>query len=141
MTQLRAAKVAKIVDDIPPLEVDDPDGDAELLVLGWGSTYGTILAAARRVRERGKKVATAHLVHLNPMPANTGGIVKRYAKVLIPELNTGQLAMLIRSEHLVDAKTFSKVQGQPIFAEELEDEIPRVIGEETRVGGDKVMDR
>jgi 2-oxoglutarate ferredoxin oxidoreductase subunit alpha len=137
MTQLRAAKVAKIVEDIPPLEVDDPDGDAELLVLGWGSTYGTILAAARRVRERGRKVATAHLVHLNPMPANTGEIVKRYAKVLIPEINTGQLAMLIRSEHLVDAKTFSKVQGQPIFAEELEDEILRVLGEETRMGGDR----
>jgi len=88
------------------------------------------------------------MVHLNPMPANTGEIVKRYAKVLIPELNTGQLAMLIRSEHLVDAKTFSKVQGQPIFAEELEDEILRVVGEETRVGrgervgeDQKVMDR
>jgi len=139
MTQLRAAKVAKIVDDIPPLEVDDPDGDAELLVLGWGSTYGTILAAARRVREQGRKVATAHLVHLNPMPANTGEIVKRYAKVLIPEINTGQLAMLIRAEHLVDAKTFSKMQGQPIFAEELEDEILRLVGEETRVdGGERV---
>ena len=127
MTELRAAKVAKIVDDIPPLEVEDPDGDAEFLVLGWGSTYGTILAAARRVRERGRKVATAHLVHLNPMPANTGEVVKRYARVLIPEINTGQLSMLIRSEHLVDAKSFSKVQGQPIFAEELEDEILKVM--------------
>ena len=96
-------------------------------MLGWGSTYGTILAAARRVRERGRKVATAHLVHLNPMPANTGEVVKRYAKVLIPELNTGQLSMLIRSEHLVDAMSFSKVQGQPIFAEELEVEILKVM--------------
>ena len=92
MTELRAAKVAKIADDIPPLEVDDPDGDAELLVLGWGSTYGTIQAAARRVRERGRKVATAHLRHLNPLPANTGEVVRAYAKVLIPEMNTGQLA-------------------------------------------------
>jgi 2-oxoglutarate ferredoxin oxidoreductase subunit alpha len=96
-------------------------------VLGWGSTYGTILAAARRVRERGRKVATAHLVHLSPMPANTGEVVKRYATVLIPELNTGQLSMLIRSEHLVDAKSFCKVQGQPIFAEELENEILKVM--------------
>ena len=81
----------------------------------------------RRVRERGRKVATAHLVHLNPMPANTGEVVKRYAKVLIPELNTGQLSMLIRSAHLVDAMSFSKVQGQPIFAEELEVEILKVM--------------
>ena len=136
MTQLRASKVAKIVEDIPALHVDDPDGDAEVLVLGWGSTYGTILAAARRVRESGRKVATAHLVHLNPMPANTGEVVHRYAKVLIPELNTGQLAMLIRSAHLVDARTFSKVQGQPIFAEELEDEILKVMDGDR----DKVMD-
>ena len=77
--------------------------------------------------KRGRKVATAHLVHLNPMPANTGEVVKRYAKVLIPEINTGQLSMLIRSEHLVDAKSFSKVQGQPIFAEELEVEILKVM--------------
>jgi 2-oxoglutarate ferredoxin oxidoreductase subunit alpha len=130
MTQLRAAKVAKIVEDIPPLEVDDPDGDAELLVLGWGSTFGTIRAAARRVRDAGKKIATAHLVHLNPMPANIGEVVTRYRKVLIPELNSGQLAMLIRAEHLVDARSFSKVQGQPIFAEELENEILRVMSDE-----------
>jgi 2-oxoglutarate/2-oxoacid ferredoxin oxidoreductase subunit alpha len=127
MTKLRAAKVAKIVDDVPPLEVDDPDGDAELLVLGWGSTFGTILAAARRVRAAGRKVATAHLMHLNPMPANIGDVVKAYPKVLIPEINSGQLAMLIRARHLVDAKTFSKVQGQPIFAEELETEINKVM--------------
>src|SRR5262245_21056790 len=126
MTELRAAKVTKVAEDIPPLEVDDPDGDAELLVLGWGSTYGTIKAAARRVRERGRKVATAHLVHLNPMPSDTGEVVRRYPRVLIPETNTGQLAMLIRSAFLVDAKTYAKVQGQPIFAEDLENEMLRV---------------
>jgi 2-oxoglutarate/2-oxoacid ferredoxin oxidoreductase subunit alpha len=126
MTELRAAKVAKVAEDIPPLEVDDPDGDAELLVLGWGSTYGTIKAAARRVRDGGRKVAIAHLVHLNPMPGNTGEVVRRYPKVLIPEANTGQLAMLIRAVHLVDAKTYAKVQGQPIFAEDLESEMLRV---------------
>jgi 2-oxoglutarate ferredoxin oxidoreductase subunit alpha len=126
MTELRAAKVAKVADGIPPLEVDDPDGDAELLVLGWGSTYGTIKAAARRVREGGRKVATAHLVHLNPMPSNTGEVVQRYRRVLIPEANTGQLAMLIRAAYLVDAETYAKVQGQPIFAEDLENEMLRV---------------
>jgi len=127
MTELRAAKVAKVADEIPPLEVDDPDGDAELVVLGWGSTYGTIKAAARRVRDRGRKVATAHLVHLNPMPSNTGEVVRRYSRVLIPEVNTGQLAMLIRAAHLVDATSYAKVQGQPIFAEDLENEMLRMM--------------
>jgi 2-oxoglutarate ferredoxin oxidoreductase subunit alpha len=127
MTHLRAAKVAKVADEIPPLEVDDPDGDAEVLVLGWGSTFGTIRAAARRVREGGRKVATAHLVHLNPFPANTGDVVRGYAKVLIPELNLGQLALLVRGRFLVDARSFTKVQGQPIFAQELENEILKVM--------------
>ena len=125
MTHLRQQKVERIAEDIPPLEVDDPDGDAELLVLGWGSTYGAIRAAARRAREAGKKVATAHLLHLNPLPANTGDVVRAYRKVLIPEMNLGQLAMIIRARFLVDADSFSKVQGQPILAHELEDEILR----------------
>jgi 2-oxoglutarate/2-oxoacid ferredoxin oxidoreductase subunit alpha len=129
MTELRAAKVAKVADDIPELDVDDPDGDAELLVLGWGSTYGTIRAAARRVRARGAKVATAHLMHLSPFPRNTEEVVTRYPRVLIPELNLGQLALLIRGRYLVDARSLSKVQGQPIFAEELEDEIMKVMDE------------
>ena len=124
MTQLRAAKVAKIADDIPPLEVDHEDG-AELLVLGWGSTFGTIKAAVRRVRAEGKKVASAHLYHLNPWPKNTGDVVRGYPKVLIPEMNTGQLLKLIRAEFLVEAEGFNKVQGQPIFAEELANEILR----------------
>jgi 2-oxoglutarate ferredoxin oxidoreductase subunit alpha len=127
MTHLRADKVAKIADDVPQLEVDDPDGDAELLVLGWGSTYGTIRAAARRVRERGRAVATAHLVHLNPFPANVEDVLGRFRRVLIPEMNLGQLALLIRGRFLVDARSFTKVQGQPIFAEDLENEILRVM--------------
>jgi 2-oxoglutarate ferredoxin oxidoreductase subunit alpha len=129
MTRLRAAKVAKIVEEVPPLEVDDPDGDADVLVLGWGSTFGTIRAAARRVREQGRKVAIAHLVHLNPLPANAGEVVRRYQRILIPEINTGQLSLLIRAAYLVDARTYSKVQGQPIFAEELEHEILKVMDE------------
>jgi 2-oxoglutarate ferredoxin oxidoreductase subunit alpha len=129
MTHLRQAKVDGIADDIPPLEVDDPSGAAELLVLGWGSSLGTIRAAAGRVRAAGGKVATAHLRHLNPFPSNTGDVVKAYPKVLIPEMNLGQLAMLIRAKFLVDAKSFTKVQGLPIFAEDLENEIKRVLDE------------
>jgi 2-oxoglutarate ferredoxin oxidoreductase subunit alpha len=127
MTHLRQAKVDGIANDIPPLEVDDPDGDADLLVLGWGSTLGTIRAASRRAREAGHKIATAHLRHLNPFPANTGDVVTSYPNVLIPEMNMGQLAMLMRARYLIDAVSFTKVQGLPIFAEDLEQEILRVL--------------
>jgi len=129
MTYLRRDKVEGIAKDIPPLEVDDPGGDAELLILGWGSSLGTIRAAARRVRAEGRKVATAHLRHLNPFPSNTGGVVTAYRNVLIPEMNLGQLALLIRARFLVDAVSFTKVQGLPIFAEDLEEEILRVLDE------------
>jgi len=129
MTRLRQAKVDGIADDVPPLEVDDPGGDADVLVLGWGSSLGTITAAAGQARATGKKVATAHLRHLNPFPANTGEVVRGYPKVLIPEMNMGQLTSLIRARYLVDAQAYSKVQGLPIFAEELEREIARVLDE------------
>ncbi len=129
MTMLRAAKVAKVADDIPPLAVDDPDGDARLLVLGWGSSLGTIRAAARRAREEGRKVATAHLRYLNPFPANTSDVMHAYPKVLIPEMNAGQLSLLLRARFLVDALSFTKIQGVPIFAEDLEQEIARVLDE------------
>jgi 2-oxoglutarate ferredoxin oxidoreductase subunit alpha len=129
MTYIRRDKVDGIAADIPPLEVDDPDGDAELLVLGWGSSLGTIRAAAARVRGAGRSVAAAHLRHLNPFPSNTGEVVRRYPKVLIPEMNLGQLSMLIRARFLVDARGFNKVQGLPIVAEELEQEILRVLDE------------
>ena len=129
MTYLRRDKVEGIAADIPPLEVDDPDGDAKLLILGWGSSLGTIRAATRRVREQGRTVATAHLRHLNPFPSNTGEVVRAYQKVLIPEMNLGQLAMLIRAKFLVDATSFAKVQGLPIFAEDLEEEILRMLDE------------
>jgi 2-oxoglutarate ferredoxin oxidoreductase subunit alpha len=123
MVRLRAAKVAGIAADIPPLEVDDPGGDAELLVLGWGSTYGAITAGARRVRARGGKVATAHLRHLNPFPSNLGEAVGRYPRVLVPEMNLGQLVKLVRAELLVDARPLSKVSGQPFRAGEIESAI------------------
>ncbi len=126
MVRLRAAKVAGIAADIPELEVDDPDG-ADTLVLGWGSTYGAIGAAARRVRASGRKVATAHLHHLNPFPRNTGEVVRGYDKVLIPEINLGQLRMLIRAEFLVDAVGYNKVRGRPFRAAELEDAITALV--------------
>jgi 2-oxoglutarate/2-oxoacid ferredoxin oxidoreductase subunit alpha len=129
MTELRRKKVEGIAADIPELEVDDPSGDAELLVLGWGSTAGTIRAAAERVRDGGVAIATAHLRWLNPMPANTGSVVTRYPKVLIPELNSGHLALLIRGRYLVDARSFSKVQGLPIWADELETVIRGLVDE------------
>jgi 2-oxoglutarate ferredoxin oxidoreductase subunit alpha len=122
MTRLRAEKVAGIADDINQLELDHVDG-ADMLVLGWGSTYGAIKGAVRRVRLRGKKVARAHLHHLHPLPRNTGEVVRSYSKVLIPETNTGQLSQIIRSEFLVDAESYSKVEGLPIFAEELDEVI------------------
>ena len=122
MTRLRAEKIAGIADDIGELEVDHTEG-AEMLVLGWGSTFGAIKGAVRRIRKRGGKVARAHLHHLNPLPRNTGEVVRSYDKVLIPETNTGQLVKIIRAEFLVDAQSYTKVEGLPIFAEELDDVI------------------
>lgn len=127
MTDLRRAKVEGIASEIAPLAVDDPEGDAELLVLGWGSTWGTVRAAAKRVREQGRSVAVAHLRWLNPFPANTGEVLAGYPQVLIPELNLGQLALLIRAKYLIDAKSYTKVQGLPIFAEELETAIMEML--------------
>ena len=128
MVRLRAAKVAGIAADIAPLEVDGQEG-ARLLVLGWGSTYGPVGAAIRRVRAEGGKVAQAHLRHLNPFPANLGEVLRRYDKVLIPEMNLGQLRMLVRSQFLVDAIGFNRVRGLPFKAEELADAITGLLDE------------
>ena len=119
MVAARQAKVDGIVADIPDLVVDDPDGDADVLVLGWGSTWGPIAAAARRVREAGRKVATAHLRHLTPMPATTGDVLRGYRRVIVPEMNTGQLALLLRARYLVDVQSYSRVRGLPISPAEL----------------------
>ncbi|MCH6167022.1 2-oxoacid:acceptor oxidoreductase subunit alpha [Pseudonocardia alaniniphila] len=119
MVRLRAAKIDGVT--VPDIEVDDPTGDAELLVLGWGSTYGPIGAGARRVRAMGKKVAQAHLRHLHPLPANLGEVLARYRTVLVPEMNLGQLSVLLRARYLVDAKSYTKVSGLPFKAEELQD--------------------
>ncbi|MBV8735326.1 MAG: 2-oxoacid:acceptor oxidoreductase subunit alpha [Solirubrobacterales bacterium] len=122
MTHLRAAKVAGIVREVPPLSVDG-DPEARLLVLGWGSSEGAIRVGARRAREQGVKVASAHLRHVNPLPANTGDVLRFYDRVLVPEMNSGQLALLLRGRFLVDVESFSKVEGQPLFASEIEREI------------------
>jgi 2-oxoglutarate ferredoxin oxidoreductase subunit alpha len=128
MVRLRQAKIDGI--DVQPLEVDDPEGDAEILVVGWGSTYGPISAAARAVRETGVPVATAHLRHLNPFPANTGEVLRRYRTVLVPEMNLGQLAMLLRARYLVDAVGYNRVRGVPFTSAELADAISKLAQEE-----------
>ena len=127
MVRTRQAKVDGIAHDIDPLEVDDPTGDADVLVLGWGSTYGPIGAGCRRVRESGLKVAQAHFRHVNPFPANTEEVLKRYKKVLIPEMNLGQLVKQVRSKYLVDAISYNQVRGLPFKAEELAGVIEDVI--------------
>jgi 2-oxoglutarate ferredoxin oxidoreductase subunit alpha len=123
MTRLRAQKVAGIAGDIPELQVDDPDGEAKLLVLSWGGTYGPVAAAARRVRGNGKQLAHAHLRHVNPFPRNTGDVLRRYEKVLIPEMNLGQLLQLVRAQFLVDAIGYNRVRGFPLRAAELAEAI------------------
>lgn len=120
MTRLRAAKIAAIARDIPPTDVDDQEG-AEVLVIGWGSTYGAIAAGVERVRARGHAVAQAHLVHLNPFPADLGDVLRRYRRVLVPEVNLGQLSRLLRAEYLVDAVSFTQVRGVPFRAAAMEE--------------------
>ena len=127
MTRLRAQKVAGIAADIPELEVDDPDGDATVLVLGWGGTYGPIAAGVRRVRRAGSSVAYAHLRYLNPFPRNTGDVLRRYERVLIPEMNLGQLLKLVRAEFLVDAAGYNRVRGLPLRAAEVAEAIQAMV--------------
>ncbi|CAN5511735.1 2-oxoacid:acceptor oxidoreductase subunit alpha [soil metagenome] len=119
MTALREAKIMAIEEDVDPLEWDGDD-DAAVLVLGWGSTYGAIGAACRRLRARGKKVARAHLKHLNPFPQNTGEVLARFDRIVIPEMNLGQLATLIRARFLIDAVSITNVKGAPFKASDLE---------------------
>jgi len=129
MVRLRQAKIAGIAKDVPPVVVDDPDGDADTLVIGWGSTEGSIRAAVIDLRRAGKKVAQANLVHLNPFPTNLGDVLGRYRKVLVPEMNLGQLVRLLRAEYLVDARSYTKVQGLPFRTDELAAAIGALIDE------------
>jgi 2-oxoglutarate/2-oxoacid ferredoxin oxidoreductase subunit alpha len=127
MVRLRQAKIDGIAADIGPLEVDDPDGDSKVLVLGWGSTFGSIGAAVRRVRTAGGSVAQAHLRHLSPFPANLGEVLAAYDKVLVPEINLGQLALILRGRYLADVISYNRVRGLPFRAAELAGVIEDVI--------------
>jgi 2-oxoglutarate ferredoxin oxidoreductase subunit alpha len=126
MVHTRAKKIANIADEIPLLEVDGPT-EGDLLVIGWGGTYGSIITAVKRAQRKGHKVAQAHLRYLNPMPKNTGEVLKRYKKVLVPELNAGQLSVLLRDRFLVDAKGLNKIQGRPFLVSEIEEKIEQML--------------
>jgi 2-oxoglutarate/2-oxoacid ferredoxin oxidoreductase subunit alpha len=127
MVRTRQAKVDGIARSLPPLEVDDPTGDARVLVVGWGSTYGPIGAACRRVRRAGLSVAQAHLRHLNPFPSDLGDVLRRYDRVVVPEMNLGQLAMLLRAKYLVDVIGYNQVRGLPFRSAELAEVFKGVI--------------
>ncbi|RNL81474.1 2-oxoacid:acceptor oxidoreductase subunit alpha [Nocardioides marmorisolisilvae] len=131
MVRTRQAKVDRIAESLPPLVVDDPSGKAKVLVLGWGSTYGPIGAAARRVRKAGHDVAQVHLRHLNPFPKDLGEILKGYDAVMIPEMNLGQLSLLIRAKYLVDVVGYNQVNGMPLKAAELAEAITDLIAHTT----------
>jgi 2-oxoglutarate/2-oxoacid ferredoxin oxidoreductase subunit alpha len=128
MVRLRQAKIDGIAADLAPIEVDDPDGTARVLVLGWGSTFGSIGAAVRQTRKAGNRVAQAHLRHLNPFPPNLADVLRRYDQVLVPEINLGQLALVLRGRFLVDVISYNQVRGLPFRAAELAGVIEDVIG-------------
>ncbi len=127
MVRLRAEKVKNVQNDIPPLEVDG-DEEGELLVLGWGGTYGAITDAVAKAREEGLRVTQAHLKYLNPMPRNTEEVLRRFKKILVPELNLGQLARLIRSEYLIDVESYTKIKGLPFKSFDLKNKISELLG-------------
>ncbi len=128
MVRLRAAKVAAVVQDVPDVvPAGDPDGD--LLLVGWGSTYGPITAALGAQRAKGRRIGHVHLRHLNPLPKNLGEVLKRYRKVVVPEMNMGQLLWVLRAKYLVDAEGLNKIQGKPFKQSEVEGKIEQVLGE------------
>ena len=126
MTRLRDEKVARIANDIPPTEVFGQDGD-ELLVIGWGGTFGTLRTAVKNKQAEGVPVSHVHLRYLNPLPADLGDIISRYQKVVVAELNLGQIATIIRARYLVDAIGFNKIQGQPFYVYEVESKIDEIL--------------
>jgi len=125
MVRTRAARIEAI--EVPDVEVEDDDENARVLVLGWGSTYGPIGAACRALRQRGLPIAQAHLRHLSPLPGNLGAVLKAYDKVVIPEMNLGQLAHVIRAKYLVDALPFNQISGLPFTAATLENMLEDVV--------------
>src|SRR5262245_33261213 len=126
MVRTRAQKIANIANEIPELTVNGP-AEGDLLVIGWGGTYGSIVTAVQRSQRKGLKVAQAHLRYLNPMPKNTGDVLRRYKKILVPELNAGQLRLLLRGNYLVDAQGLNKIQGRPFLVSEIEQRIEEML--------------
>ncbi len=126
MIKLRAAKVAGIANELSPLEVDDPDS-AKVLIIGWGSTYGAITGAVRRIRARKGAVAYVHLTHMNPLPSDLGTIISRYENIIVPELNTGQLSKVLRAQYSIKTIDVNKIQAQPFKVAELEEAIEQVV--------------
>jgi 2-oxoglutarate ferredoxin oxidoreductase subunit alpha len=132
MTDLRAAKVERVADSIPPLEVYGPS-DAKILILGWGSSLGAIKGAANLLQKDGVSVCRAHLRHLNPFPKDLGEIMERFDHVLVPEMNMGQLALLLRAKYLRDVVSLCKVEGKPFFRSEICDKVREILGENNDV--------
>jgi 2-oxoglutarate ferredoxin oxidoreductase subunit alpha len=126
MSRMREEKVARIAEFVPEQSVEGPD-EADLLVISWGGTRGMVSAAVENCRDRGRSVAHAHLRYLNPFPRNLGRLLDRYSRVLVPELNGGQLAMMLRARFLVDVVSFSKIQGRPFTVAEIEDKVEEVL--------------
>jgi len=126
MVRLRAEKVDRIADDIPPAEIEG-DAKSELLIVGWGSTYGSIRTAVENLSERGIGVAHLHLRYLNPLPKNVGEILYRYKQILVPELNLGQLSVLLRTKYLVPTESLNKIQGLPFKASEIETKVEELL--------------
>ena len=127
MVRTRAEKVAGIAQDIPEI-IPEGDTSGDLLIVAWGSTNGPITAAMNAQREKGRKIGHVHLRHLNPFPRNLGDVLKRYKKVLVPEMNMGQLVMILRAKFLVDAQSYGKIQGKPFKQSEIEDKIEELLG-------------
>ena len=127
MVRLRAAKVESVANDIPPV-VPEGDQSGDLLIIAWGSTHGPITAALNAQREKGRSIGHVHLRHLNPLPRNLGEVIKRYKKVLVPEMNMGQLLMILRAKYLVDAQGYNKIQGKPFKTSEIENKIEQMLG-------------
>ncbi|NIV96981.1 2-oxoacid:acceptor oxidoreductase subunit alpha [candidate division KSB1 bacterium] len=128
MTNMRFKRIQRIADDLPPTKIEGAE-KGELLVLGWGSTYGSIKTAVERKQEEGKSVSRLHLRHLNPLPKDLGYILQNFEKVLVPEINMGQLLKVLRAEYLIPAIGFSKVQGLPFMSLEIEEKIDEILGD------------
>jgi len=126
MVRTRARKIAGIAREIPPTQVFG-DAEGDLVVLGWGSTYGPIREAVKHVREKGKKVSHVHLRYLNPLPRDLEETLKRFKRVMIPEMNMGQLLKMVRADYLIDAFGFNKIQGRPFKVSEIENRINRAL--------------